>query len=428
MSASSPGQDPFADWLRDHAATLATLDPDAPLDDLEPLREIVGDARVVAVGENSHFIREFTRARQRILRFLAERCGFTTFAFEFGFSEGFVLDPWIRGAGAEADLARVSAAASAWGAGDLMRFLRRHNRTSARPVRFVGIDVPEAGGSLLPALAPVADYLRDVDPDAVPLLEAAIGTAARFAGASGASAAPAWAKLEVAEQDALTAALTRLLLRFRALEPLYVPRSDRRRYDIALRRLEAASHADYMLRAMIGLFAGTGLPGDLSVRDHFMAESVRWHLERSEPGTRIVLAAHNNHIQKTPAIFGGRLTSLPLGQHLHRRLGTDYVALAVTSTADHTAEMYLNETARAGFTVADTPLGPPEPGSVEAAVVAAGLGLSLIDLRRAPREATGPRGLDRIRTQSSYMHTAVLDAFDGVLVVPTATLEEDLDL
>jgi erythromycin esterase-like protein len=28
--------------------------------------------------------------------FLAERCGFTVFAFEFGFSEGFALDSWLN--------------------------------------------------------------------------------------------------------------------------------------------------------------------------------------------------------------------------------------------------------------------------------------------------------------------------------------------
>ena len=44
--------------------------------DLEPLRDIIGNAKVVALGENSHFIKEFCQIRFSILRFLVEKCGF----------------------------------------------------------------------------------------------------------------------------------------------------------------------------------------------------------------------------------------------------------------------------------------------------------------------------------------------------------------
>jgi erythromycin esterase len=98
MPRPPPGT-PFTDWLREHAVPLTHLDPQAPLDDLEPLRGIFGAARVVAIGEHSHFIEEFALLRRRILRFLVERCGFTVLAFEYGFSEGFPLDTWARGRG-----------------------------------------------------------------------------------------------------------------------------------------------------------------------------------------------------------------------------------------------------------------------------------------------------------------------------------------
>ncbi len=399
---------------------LTTLEPDAPLDDLEPLRGIIGDARVVAVGENAHFVREFTLARQRILRFLAQRCGFTVFAFEFGFSEGVAVDPWVQGSGDDADLARISPTADTWGSGELLRFIRRHNAGSGHPVRFAGIDIPEAGGSLLPALLPVADYLRAVDPDLLPLAESAVGMAEGFAGSSGASAAPAWAKLGPARQDALTSALTRLRLRFQALEPLYVSRSDQDRYDIASWGLEAAVRTDYMFRAMAALFDGSVLPADLSVRDRYLAESVRWHLAHAGPGARIVLAAHNNHIQKHPVSYDGVLTSLPMGQHLHRMLGEDYVAVALTSTADHTVEMYPDEDAEFGFTIGEAALGAPEPGSIEAAALDAGIDLGLVDLRHGDRV----RELTGIRSQSATMNVPVADAFDAALIVPTATRQE----
>ncbi|HWO66812.1 MAG TPA: erythromycin esterase family protein, partial [Umezawaea sp.] len=82
----------FGDWARENAGSL---------DDLEPLGEAVGAARVVALGENSHFIREFADVRHRLLRFLVRRCGFTAYATEFGFSEGFAVDAWLGGAGAD---------------------------------------------------------------------------------------------------------------------------------------------------------------------------------------------------------------------------------------------------------------------------------------------------------------------------------------
>ncbi|MEU1206911.1 erythromycin esterase family protein [Nocardia sp. NPDC005825] len=414
----------FTDWLGSLAVPLTHLDPDAPIDDLEPLRDLIGDARVVAVGEHSHFINEFIHLRQRVLRFLVERCGFTVLAFEYGFSEGLSLDAWGLGEGAEDDLTAHLAGTVPIGVDAPSRWIRAHNRTAATPVRFAGIDIPAAGGSLLPALGPVADYLRRVDPDTVPLIQQATRIAESFAGASAAAAAPAWTRLATADQDALTSALTRLLIRFRAVEPLYLDRSDRRGYDVALRSLEGACRADYGFRAMAGLFAGTGLTADTSARDRYMAESVLWHLDRAAPGTRIMLAAHNAHIQKSPISFDGHLTGFPMGQHLHIVLGDDYFALALTSTGGHTAEMVRDEHAAFGFTVEPTPLSPPEPDSIEAAFAATNLGLSIADLRPARAHDTGP---DRIRLQSSFLHTPVPTAFDGVLHTPTSTVADGID-
>ncbi|GHE15187.1 erythromycin esterase family protein [Streptomyces alanosinicus] len=422
---------PFADWLRAHAVPLTHLDREAPLDDLEPLCAVIGDARVVAIGESSHFIHEFTLMRERILRFLAERCGFAVLAFEYGFSEGFTLDAWAQGEGTDDDLSAHLTEAIPVGVDEPLRWMRRHNRTASPPVRFAGIDIPAAGGSLLPALAPVADYLRHIDPETLPALQEAIRIGEIFAGGSAADAAPAWARLAGAEQDALSATLARLLIRFRSLEPLYVSRGDQHSYDIAVRRLEGACRADYTFRAMADLFAGEGLTADTSARDAYMAQSVLWHLERFAPGTRVVLAAHNAHIQKTPVSFNGHLTGLPMGQHLHRALGDEYVALGLTSTTGHTADMPRDENTRFGFAIEATALEPPEPGSIEAAFADAELGLSIADLRQARPEARDDSGLapspDRIRIQSAYLHTPVLDAFDAILHTPTSTVADNLD-
>ncbi|ADD42388.1 erythromycin esterase family protein [Stackebrandtia nassauensis] len=399
----------FDDWLREHVHALDTTDPAAPLDDLEPLRELVGEARVVAVGENSHFIAEFAALRQRVLRFLVERCGFTIFGFEYGFSEGFAVADWVRGD--VDDLPSHVDAELPLGLDGPLHWLREHGSG----VRFVGIDIPEAGGSLLPALRPVAGYLQGIDPDAAVFAEQAIAIAERVARPSAAAGAPAWARLDPSEQDALTAALARLLNRFRAAKALYVDRTDEYGYAVNLRRVEGAFVADYQIRAMAALFAGGGLVADTTARDVYMAESVRWHLEHARPGERMLLAAHNAHIQKAPVSYGGQLSAFPMGFHLAEMFGSDYVALALTSMAGHTAEMELDESAHFGFVVDEQPLAPPEAGSVEAALTSAPL--SLAALRGAPEG-----GPDRIRMHAGYLQLPVAAAFDGVVCVPESTV------
>ncbi|MBV2365313.1 erythromycin esterase family protein [Streptomonospora nanhaiensis] len=412
-------------WLAPHTTVLGGLDPDAPLDDLEPLRAVIGDARVVAVGEGAHFVREFGAARRRLVRFLAERCGFTVLAFEYGFAEGLALQRWLDADTGADGPAEAGGTANAGLTPDMGHWLRRHNRTSGHPLRFVGVDVPVAGGRLRPVLEPLADYLREVDPEALPRAEAALALADRFGGESVAAAAPAWARLEAADRDALTAALARLLLRVRALEPVYVERGGADRYATALRLLEAATHTDYMFGAMSDLFAGGGLGFDTSVREHYMARTLLWHLDRAAPGTRFVLAAHNNHIQKTP--ITGDHTALPMGHLVHRELGADYRAVALTHTADRVPEMYPDDS-EAGFSVAEAPLAPPPEGSVEAAIVEAGHGAHavLADLRGAPE---GPADrLVRMRSQSAVMEVPVRTAFDAVLSVPATTTEVSMRL
>ena len=150
-------------------------------------------------------------------------------------------------------------------------------------------------------------------------------------------------------------------------------------------------------------------------------------MNRAGPDARFVLSAHNAHIQKTPAVFDGHLTALPTGQHLHRLLGRSYVALALALTCTHgrTAEMHLDASAPFGFRVEDAVLGAPEEGSVEEGLTRAGLGSTLVDLRRpAPGESAGASeagdagpAFDRIRMQSDYIHLPVREAFDALLNV-----------
>src|SRR5512147_1133880 len=97
-SASSHDDDLAAagEWLRGAAVPFGQIDPGDKLDDLEPLRQIVGNARIVSLGEATHGTREFFQMKHRILRFLVERMGFTAFAIEATWPEANRLDRYVR--------------------------------------------------------------------------------------------------------------------------------------------------------------------------------------------------------------------------------------------------------------------------------------------------------------------------------------------
>ena len=51
---AAPPTPRVANWIRHNANQLTTTDPTAPLDDLAPLRRMIGDARIVGLGESTH--------------------------------------------------------------------------------------------------------------------------------------------------------------------------------------------------------------------------------------------------------------------------------------------------------------------------------------------------------------------------------------
>ncbi|QYK47334.1 MAG: erythromycin esterase family protein [Phycisphaeraceae bacterium] len=69
-------------WLRANAHPFATPEPSDSVADLAFLKDIVGDARIVALGEATHGTREFFQMKHRITQYLAEEMGFTIFAIE----------------------------------------------------------------------------------------------------------------------------------------------------------------------------------------------------------------------------------------------------------------------------------------------------------------------------------------------------------
>jgi erythromycin esterase len=370
----------------------------------------------------AHYVRDFTLLRHALLRFLVERCGFTTYALEAPFTEAHAMGAWIEGGPGEvADVAATGMAIDLGLSHDLhdqLRWMRDRNQTGGPRVRLVGIDVPGSGGSSVPALEEVAAHLRTADPDALPLVDEARDHARGHHDAATFAVLQQYASRDKASQDALTAALSRLLARMESISGSQRIAGRGQAHSRALHHLRGAWHVDHLHRDV----AGRGLPVAPASRDVFMAESVLRLLDEGPFDSRIVVAAHNVHIQKVP-ITGDTLGRFPLGHHLANALGDSYVAIGVTCLEGDTAQVRPDPAVPRGFAIDALPLAYPASGSIESAFDHTS-GVTIADVRAARPAVADASLFQRIRMEGYFLDVPVLDAFDAVAAIRRTTVDD----
>ncbi|GAB7038076.1 hypothetical protein JCM9533A_19260 [Catenuloplanes niger JCM 9533] len=413
------------------------MDPDPPLDDLEPLRALIGGARVVGIGESAHYVREYQLLRHRLLRFLVERMGFTAYAQESGYSEGRALASWV--AGAPGDFPADALTYRFGNAPETRRtfeWMRAHGA-----VGYTGLDLPGDLASMLPALDGLDAH---TDPGAAGSLASLRELVTRWAGPHPMPAFAAYLAMSPADRDAQTVLLADLATRMDALRPLHphpttaapvgrdriagpveapsagggdraaVPAvtgrgrvADSAEWVAARHGLRLAVLLDAQLRAQARAAGGATAELAVNARDAAMAETARLLLTRGE---RLVIGAANSHLTRTPLPAAG--IELPtLGAHLAADLGADFVAIALTTVAGRVLTRRRSATAPEGVEITEADLEPPADGSIEALLAADAPVLADV------------RALDAVRTRvlDTYQDVPVARAYDLVVCLSTVT-------
>ncbi len=420
---------------------LSTLDPAAALDDLKPLfRLIPEDVGVVAIGESAHGAHEFYALRHRLIRFLVERMNFTALVWESGFPESFLVDDYIHGRQQDRQRVQVDGMTMHMGRcqemGDLLDWLREHNGAisgASRSVRFYGLDLPGSTAPFGQALDVVAPYVQSVDRGFGARLTRLGELAASFGPPPSATPKTGFAAAAVLRQymarpatdrNELTALLADLAVRFDALRRSYTERSDAMRYDLARQHLRVAAQLDLQLRAVAALMGGDTAACEASIRDLTMADTVQWVLGKEQ---RIIVLAHNGHIQKTPIATpaGTTATVDTLGVHLADRLGQRYLTIGTTCgggeiiamrtvpgvDGSYDSELYIRDLPPAGADTIDTALD-----SILCEV-------SLLELRGLDGPiASAIATAHRMRVQDQIVDLDVRRAFDLLIHVPRISL------
>jgi erythromycin esterase len=133
-----------ADPVASGAIPVVTIDPrEDSMADLEPLAELIDDARVVALGEGSHGAGSDFLAKTRLIRFLHERMGFDVLLWEAGIYDMRYLSDALDGQEQPTKAARQGLYAH-WAAANEVLFLLDYieaERAAGRDFALEGFDL-----------------------------------------------------------------------------------------------------------------------------------------------------------------------------------------------------------------------------------------------------------------------------------------------
>jgi len=303
--------------------------------DYDPLLELIGEARIVLIGEASHGSHDFYRERARITKRLISERGFTAVAVEGDWPDAYRVNRYVRGGGVDRDAEEALRGFARfptwmWRNADVLDFvgwLRSYNEGrhhTARKVGFYGLDLYSLGASM----EAVIGYLDEQDPDAAVRARARYECLQPY---SGESAAYGQAVLLGVSEPCRRGVIEQLVeLRRRAGE--YLARDGlaaEDEYFFAEQNAAIVTNAEEYYRTMFGDRAGSW-----NQRDRHMADTLDQliaHLDRHGGTAKAVVWAHNSHVGDARATEMARRGELNIGQLMRERHGRDAVSVGFTT-------------------------------------------------------------------------------------------------
>lgn len=399
-----PGKDEMAAWVTSTGAVLTS--PESNDDaDLAKLDAIVGNARIVGLGEATYTGREIAKLKLRMYRHLAEKLGFSTLLIEATQADVRALNDYVvQGKGSLPEIVTKLGYFSldTEESIDLFSWMRGYNEVNVRKrkLRVRGVDVQRTAA----AATDLDLYLRKVDKAFAASVEDTMyrlrtnefGTAFRDRPAD--------------EQETVV----------RDIEAIVATLDKKRRvYTAKARHGEWAQAVD----DAASLTWAIRVYRDERQRGAALADVARRTIDAEPKGVRVAVWAHNTQVSRRPADGG-------MGSLLAAAYKTDYLPIGVTfyqgwiRAWDYTA----GPTTDRGTKLFRLP--PAEPGSLEALLETAGSPLFYADVRKAPPSLI-PWFASRLPMRSvgtvfaadrhARTRTIVKDAFDALVFVHKLT-------
>ena len=315
-------------WLQDNHVAIRSVDPsDTDFSDLQFLKPLIGTKRVVQLGESAHGTAEFSSVKTRLIKFLHQEMGFEVVAFESGLFDCFRANERMEAR--TAAQAMRACTAGVWHTTEALPLFDhiKSSRSTTRPLMLAGFDIQRTGNRVdFDRPAQLRQTIAVFDPvlaeEAFALDQEWVQTLdlAGYASANADRVSPSYVRLASAIADHAAEiesafpgrpGLATVLSASLASTPAY--------FDV-LRR-------------------GSTDPAGLSLRDRGMADNVELLLQRLYPGKKVIVWAHNFHVERDGAATaypGTTFSSVRnMGSWLNERRAADLYTIGLFMVRGH---------------------------------------------------------------------------------------------
>jgi erythromycin esterase len=355
-------------WIRDNHHAIRQPAPASRPDDfsdLQFLKTVIGDRRIVQLGESHHSVAEYGAVKTRLIKFLHEQMGFDVLAFESSIYECYAAD--LRQLTATdalfASIFRV------WAFEDVLPLFQylKQSQDTPRPLEFAGFDpqISSATGvqsrpAFFERVVAMLDqaYAREVaqfDAQFIDRIQ---------------REGPAYAR---DEEERLVAFYTRLSSYLEAHRDRLMALMDGDKAPLIAQRAAWSSVKLVQLLRSYGQNPDdASMQGHMAIRDHAMADNLTFLANELYPGKKIIVWAANLHVrhanEQTTWVFP------TMGGWLQKRFRDELYTIGV----------YPNRGTLPGVRSLFT-IDPAEPGTMERLLSDAGSSPMFVDLLNQPR-------------------------------------------
>ena len=293
-------------WLDKNAPEIKTVQAENGLKDLMPLKNILKDKRIVALGEATHGTKEFFQMKHRMLEFLVKEMGFRFFAIEANLTEAYVVNEYVLYGKGDPQKALDGLYFWTWNTKEVMamiEWMREYNKgkTDKDKVRFYGFDMQAQPV----AIAEFNKYLTRVDSGYASQIKDVVTRIKGLEDIPGNKQATACA-----------GEVRKIFTHMAENKQKYIATTSTREYEMEKHNLVIVSQ-------YIAMISKTDTAAMCQVRDSCMSENVKWLMNLEGDSSKFVLWAHNGHIAKDYVTSDG----LTMGYFLRKYYMDNYYAL-----------------------------------------------------------------------------------------------------